>query len=66
MTQDASWIRIKELFQAVIERAPDERDAFLEDACGRDRVLQQQVESLLTAHAAAGDFAERPAMDVLD
>ena len=65
MTQDASWTRIKELFQTVIDRAPDERDAFLEDACGSDRVLKEQVESLLSAHAAAGDFAERPAMEVL-
>ena len=65
MTQDASWNRIKELFQAVIERPPDDREAFLEDACGNDRVLKQKVESLLTAHAEAGGFAERPAMDVL-
>ena len=65
MTQDASWNRIKELFQAVIDRSPADRDAFLEDACGNDRALKQRVESLLTAHAAAGSFAERPAMDVL-
>ena len=65
MTQGAGWTRIKELFQAVIDRAPHDRDAFLEDACGSDRVLKQEVESLLTAHAAVGGFAERPAMDVL-
>src|SRR5688572_21262705 len=65
VTQDASWNRIKALFQAVIERAPNERDAFLEKACGDDRDLRQEVESLLTAHAAAGTFAERSAMEVL-
>ena len=65
MTQDASWHRIKALFQTVIERAPNERDAFLEKACGDDSDLRQEVESLLTAHAAAGTFAERPAMEVL-
>ena len=66
MTQDASWNRIKELFQAVIERPQSDRKAFLEDACGNDRALQREVESLLAAHAEAGSFAERPAMDVLD
>ena len=65
MTQHASWSRIKELFQAVVDRSPSEREAFLEDACGSDHGLRQQVESLLTAHVAAGDFAEKPAMDVL-
>ena len=65
MTQDASWNRIKELFQAVIERPPHDREAFLQEACGNDRVLQREVESLLTAHAEASGFAERPAMDVL-
>jgi hypothetical protein len=36
MTGDSSWDRIKELFQAAIERAPAERKAFLEEACGGD------------------------------
>ncbi len=48
VTHDASWNRIKELFQAVIERAPVEREAFLEDACGDDRALQRR--SRVAAH----------------
>ena len=38
-------------------------DAFLEQACGDDRALRREVESLLSAHHEAGDFAERPAID---
>jgi serine/threonine-protein kinase len=66
VTQDASWSRIKALFQAVIDRDPADRDAVLDDACGGDAALKQRVESLLSAHAAAGGFAERPAIEVLD
>ena len=65
VTGDASWNRIKELFQAVSEREPHERQAFLEGACGDDRALQGEVESLLTAHDEAGSFAERPAIEAL-
>ena len=65
MTGDASWSRIKELFQAAMERAPKERIAFLEQACGEDRALHEEVVSLLSAHREAGTFAERPALETL-
>ena len=65
MTGDAGWDRIKELFQAAVVLAPPDRDAFLEQACHGDRTLKQEVESLLSAHGEAGDFAERPATDTL-
>ena len=65
MTGDAGWNRIKALFQAAVELPPQDRDAFLDQACGGDRTLQREVESLLTAHREAGDFAERPAMATL-
>ena len=57
--------RIKELFQAAIERAPNERAAFLDEACGDDHALHQEVVSLLSAHQDAGAFAERPAIETL-
>jgi serine/threonine-protein kinase len=65
MTGDAGWNRIKALFQAAVELAPQDRGAFLDQACGGDRTLQREVESLLTAHREAGDFAERPAIQTL-
>jgi Tol biopolymer transport system component/tRNA A-37 threonylcarbamoyl transferase component Bud32 len=65
MTGDAGWNRIKTLFQAAVELAPDDRSAFLDQACGGDRTLQREVESLLAAHREAGDFAERPAIGTL-
>ena len=64
MTDERSrWPRVKEIFHAALARAPDQRAAFLRDACGEDVALSDEVESLLAAHAAAGSFAERAAID---
>ncbi len=39
--------RIKELFQAALERKPADRETFLDQACQGDEVLFQEVVSLL-------------------
>ena len=59
------WLRVKEIFHAALARAPDQRAAFLRDACGEDVALEREAESLLAAHAAAGSFAERPGFELL-
>src|SRR5262249_47784908 len=62
--QDAErWERVKWLFQAALDRPADDRPAFLRDACGADLDLLAEIESLLDAHASAGSFAARPAVD---
>jgi serine/threonine protein kinase len=66
MIDDAArWNRIKQLFQDALDRPADERDRFLHSACGDDRELRGEVESLLLAHAAAGSFAQGPAIEAL-
>ena len=52
------WPRVKEIFQSALDRAPGERTAFVSEACGEDRDLRAEVESLLLAHQQAGSFAE--------
>jgi serine/threonine-protein kinase len=52
------WPRVKEIFQSALDRAADERTAFVRQACGDDRDLRAEVESLLLAHQQAGTFAE--------
>ena len=59
------WDRVKQLFQDALERPADERGIFVRAACGDDRELQSEVESLLVAHAAAGSFAQGPAIEAL-
>jgi serine/threonine protein kinase len=59
------WQRVKEVFDTALAHAPNERSRFLGDVCGADSALRNEVESLLAAHAEAGGFANRPAIEAL-
>lgn len=48
------------LLDAALDRAPSERDAFLERACRGDLALRDAVQRLLEAHHASADFLELP------
>jgi serine/threonine protein kinase/tetratricopeptide (TPR) repeat protein len=61
MTTDQA--KVEELFEAARSLAFDQRAAFLTDACGPGTELRAAVESLLTAHDAAGDFLKSPTVD---
>ena len=53
---------IESIFHAALAKAsPEERAAFLADACGDDVALRRQVEELLLAQEKAGPFLEQPA-----
>jgi eukaryotic-like serine/threonine-protein kinase len=56
------WPRVKEIFDQALARPPDRRTAFVRGECGDDLALADEVLSLLAAHAAAGSFAEQPAI----
>jgi serine/threonine protein kinase len=58
------WKQVDSLLQAVLERPPQERDAFLVDASAGDQALEREVRSLLASQQQAGSFLESPAMDV--
>ena len=49
------------IFTAALDHAPDQRAAFLDQACGDDAELHQRVEKLLRLHEQAGDFMDQPA-----
>ena len=59
------WQRIKDLFDAASILKPEERAAYLADACGGDDALRQEVESLLAADDQAGSFMTAPALPSL-
>ena len=44
---------VQDLFDRVIELAPEERAAFLTQACGGDAVFREEIEALLAADAEA-------------
>ena len=52
------------LFHQALQRPAAERDAYLEDACGGDAVLQQRVRALVHAAENPGGFMGRPAADL--
>ena len=41
------WLRVKQLFDSTVDLTPQDRSAFLADACLDDAALQQEVESLV-------------------
>ncbi len=58
------WQQIKAIFQQALERAADERAAFLAQACAGDDVLRGEVAKLLAGHDQAGSFIETPAAEL--
>jgi tetratricopeptide (TPR) repeat protein len=58
------WKQVDSLLQAVLERPPEERDAFLRHASAGDLALEREVRSLLKSQQQAGSFLESPAMEV--
>src|SRR5690242_8402289 len=58
-----SWKRIKEIFHSAQELDPAERSDFLDEACGDDPSLREEVEALLTADASNEDFLSAPAYE---
>lgn len=54
------WQQVKAVLAGALERAPDERDDYLNQVCDEES-LKSEVESLLAAHQEAGDaFLEFP------
>src|SRR5688572_3722282 len=59
---DANWQMVREIFDSALSRQPEERQKFIKDACGKDKVLLAEVESLLSSHDTAERFMETPAV----
>ncbi|MCC7009616.1 MAG: serine/threonine protein kinase [Acidobacteria bacterium] len=60
----ATWQRVTDVFHAALEHPADERAAFLDRAAAGDARVRDEVEALLSAHGAAGDFLEKPPAEV--
>ncbi len=58
------WKQVTDLFQSAVERAPERRAAFLDEACHGDEGLRHEVGSLLTSYERAENFIEVPAFEV--
>ena len=52
------------IFLAAVELQPDQRTAYLKEACGNDTELLARVERLLDAQSHVGSFLESPAPEL--
>ena len=65
MTPDR-WRMVDDILQHAITYQPDDRDAFVRNACRNDESLHAEVTALLAVHdATPSDFLERPAAQIL-
>src|SRR2546430_2508435 len=62
MTPDR-YKRVCQICYGALELAPDQREAFLAEACMGDDELRREAESLLAVQEQAGSFLETPAID---
>jgi len=58
------WGRLNKLPHDALDRSPEERDAFLRQACGGDEPLAREARSLLSIERQAVAFLERPAIEL--
>jgi serine/threonine protein kinase/predicted negative regulator of RcsB-dependent stress response len=55
------WARVKDIFNAALERDAAARGAYVSEASGGDDVVRAEVERLLDAEHQSGGFMEQPA-----
>ena len=58
------WRKIEQLYHSALELEGSRRAGFVEQACGEDQALRQEIESLLTQSQGTESFLEAPALDV--
>src|SRR5438309_1876941 len=59
---DERFAQVDHILQSVLERPAQERDAFLDEACGTDVALKSEVRSLLASYDESGSFIQQPAV----
>jgi hypothetical protein len=58
------WQQIEELYHAALEREPESRAAFLDEACAGDEEMRREVASLLGYDDKPASFIEAPVLEV--
>ena len=58
------WKKVEEVFEAVLQRPPEDRAAFLDSVCANDITLRNQVDTLLLSLERAGSSVQSPAFGI--
>jgi serine/threonine protein kinase/Tol biopolymer transport system component len=64
MMSPERWRQVDRLLQKALERAPEDRSAFINTVCGNDDSLRREVEKLIAADGEAASLIEAPAYAV--
>ncbi|HVN82566.1 MAG TPA: protein kinase, partial [Terriglobia bacterium] len=64
LAQAERLLQIDRLLDAARGQEPEQREAYLDQACAGDKDLRREVEALLAAHEKAGNAVEIPALDL--
>ncbi|HJZ10635.1 MAG TPA: protein kinase [Acidobacteriota bacterium] len=59
---DEGWQKVREVFDAALRQEPEERQNYINEACGVDKDLLAEVESLFSSLDRFDDFLETPAV----
>jgi hypothetical protein len=60
------WQRLKPLFHATLENDPQDRAAFIEEACGDDLELRMHIKRLIEAEEQGTRTIDAPLVDLKD
>src|SRR5215468_147726 len=58
------WEQIERLYHAALEREPDAREAFLDEACAGDEDLRREVAGLLACDIPSDSFIQSPSIEI--
>jgi eukaryotic-like serine/threonine-protein kinase len=58
------WKQLDKLLHGALQGPSEERDAFLREACAGNDGLEREARSLLKLEQKAGEFLERPAIEM--
>ena len=56
------WKQLDNLFQAALERRPDDRDSYVRQVSAGDAVLERELRALLMLEKETANFLETPAI----
>ena len=57
--------QVNALADVASQMTPDRRAAFLDEVCGSDRELREQIEALIAAESGASAYLEKPLLEEL-
>ncbi|MBA4125159.1 MAG: protein kinase [Acidobacteria bacterium] len=59
-----NWQKVREIFDVALQKEPQARQSYVLEACGEDKILLAEVESLFSTFDKLDGFMDKPAVEV--